>query len=146
VKPEELQPLLDRLIAHWEGEVVEFKNVGDSYSTSDIGKYFSALSNEANLRNQEQGWLVFGVNNETRRIVDSVYRTDQDRLNGLKLQMSQGTDPNVTFRDVHVLQTPQGRVILFEIPAAPMGMPIAWQGHYYARAGESLTAWMNRRR
>jgi len=29
--------------------------------------------------------------------------------------------------------------LLFEIPAAPLGMPIAWQGHYYARSGESLT-------
>lgn len=25
------------------------------------------------------------------------------------------------------------------LPAAPLGMPIAWKGHYYARAGESLT-------
>jgi ATP-dependent DNA helicase RecG len=139
VRPEELQPLLDRLITDWESEVVEFKNVGDSYSTSDIGKYFSALSNEANLRDQGEAWLVFGVDNETRTVVGSNYRTDQDRLNGLKLQISQGADPNVTFRDIHVLQSPQGRVILFEIPAAPMGMPIAWQGHYYARAGESLT-------
>lgn len=47
--PHELQSLLDRLIAEWENEVVEFKAVGDSYSTSDIGKYVSALSNEANL-------------------------------------------------------------------------------------------------
>ncbi len=30
-------------------------------------------------------------------------------------------------------------MLLFEIPAAPIGMPIAWNGHYYARAGESLT-------
>lgn len=29
--------------------------------------------------------------------------------------------------------------MLFEIPSAPLGMPIAWKGHYYARAGESLT-------
>lgn len=49
-----LSDLLDRLIAEWESEVVEFKNVGDSYSTSDIGKYFSALSNEANLRDRER--------------------------------------------------------------------------------------------
>ncbi len=139
MKPEDLQPLLDRLIADWESEVVEFKNVGDSYSTSDIGKYFSALSNEANLRNQEQSWLVFGVDNKTRTVFGSDYRTDQDRLNGLKLQISQVAEPGVTFRDIHVLQTPQGRVILFEIPPAPLGIPIAWNGHYYARAGESLT-------
>ncbi|MGN4064988.1 ATP-binding protein [Burkholderia gladioli] len=33
-----------------------------------------------------------------------------------------------------------GRVLMLEIPAAPQGIPIAWKGHYYARAGESLTS------
>jgi len=37
-----------------------------------------------------------------------------------------------------VLDHPDGRVLLFEIPAAPRGIPIAWKGHYHARAGESL--------
>lgn len=31
-----LQTLLSELIAHWENEVVEFKNVGDSFSTIQI--------------------------------------------------------------------------------------------------------------
>ena len=132
--------VLERLIAEWENEVVEFKNVGDSYSTSDIGKYFSALSNEANLRDQEQAWLVFGVDNRSRSVVGSAYRTDMDRLNGLKQQIASDTEPGVTFRDIHVLETEKGRVIMFEIPAAPLGIPIAWKGHYYARAGESLTS------
>ena len=140
MQPEELKALLAQLIAGWENEVVEFKNVGDSYSTSDIGKYFSALSNEANLRNQECGWLVFGVDNRTRTVAGSTYRTETDRLNGLKQQIASDTEPGVTFRDIRVLDTPQGRVILFEIPAAPLGIPIAWKGHYYARAGESLTS------
>ena len=140
MKDEELNGLLSQLIAAWESEVVEFKNVGDSYPTSDIGKYFSALSNEANLRNQERGWLVFGVDNRSRTVAGSTYRAEPDRLNGLKHQIASDTEPGVTFRDIHVLNTPQGRVILFEIPAAPLGIPIAWKGHYYARAGESLTS------
>lgn len=140
MKDEVLDQLLTRLISEWESEVVEFKNVGDSYSTSDIGKYFSALSNEANLRNQDIAWLVFGVDNGTRAVAGSAYRTDPDRLNGLKHQIASGTEPSVTFRDIHVLKTETGRVIFFEIPAAPMGIPIAWNGHWYARAGESLAS------
>ncbi len=134
-----LNTLLSELIARWENEVVEFKNVGDSYSTSDIGKYFSALANEANLRNQERAWLVFGVDNKTRSVVGSNYRQDHERLHGLKMQIAENSEPSITFRDIHELQTIHGRVVLFEIPAAPMGMPIAWKGHYHARAGESLT-------
>jgi len=75
-----LRELLSHLISCWENEVIEFKNVGDSYSTSDIGKYFSALANEANLRNMERAWLVFGVHNKTRTVVSSDYRQEPERL------------------------------------------------------------------
>jgi ATP-dependent DNA helicase RecG len=136
-----LKQLLDSLISTWENEVVEFKEVGDSYSTSDIGKYFSALANEANLRGHEKAWLVFGVNNATRAITTSNFRPEPERLQGTKKQIADGAEPSITFRNIHELHLPDGgRVILFEIPAAPRGMPIAWNGHYYARAGESLSA------
>lgn len=134
-----LKQLLDSLIATWENEVVEFKEADDNYSTSEIGKYFSALANEANLRGHEKAWLVFGVNNKTRAITTSDYRIEPERLQGTKKQIADGTEPSITFRNIHELHTPDvGRVVLFEIPAAPRGMPIAWNGHYYARAGESL--------
>lgn len=133
-----LYALLHQLIDSWENEVVEFKQASSDYSTSDIGKYFSALANEANLRNAERAWLVFGVNNKSRTVVGSDYRTKNERLQSLKMQIAQDTEPSITFRNIHELSTPNGRVVLFEIPAAPTGMPIAWKGHYYARAGESL--------
>lgn len=135
-----LLDLLDRLIREWESEVVEFKQAGNDYSTDKIGQYFSALSNEANLRGQEKAWLIFGVNNKTRAVVGSDYRSAPERLQGSKMQMAENTEPSVTFRNIHVLPHPHGRVVLFEIPAAPRGLPIAWKGHYYARAGESLTS------
>ena len=136
----ELRNLLISLISGWENEVVEFKDANDNYSTNDIGKYFSALSNEANLRNITQAWLVFGIDNKTRKVIGSDYRKEPERLNGLKMQITEGTDPNVSLRNIHVLDHPDGRVVLFEIPAAPRGIPMAWKGHYYARAGESLVA------
>ncbi len=80
---------LDQLIVAWESEVVEFKRAGDGFSTSEIGKYFSALANEANLRGCEQGWLVFGVDNKSRCVIDTSYRKDKERLHGLKHQISQ---------------------------------------------------------
>lgn len=135
-----LQRLLDELIATWENEVVEFKQAGNDYDTDKIGEYFSALSNEANLRGADRAWLVFGINNKTRGVVGSDYRPEPERLHGLKNQIAQSTEPSITFRDIHVLQHVQGRVVLFEIPPAPRGIPIAWKGHYFARAGESRTS------
>ncbi|WP_240464732.1 RNA-binding domain-containing protein [Modicisalibacter sp. 'Wilcox'] len=134
-----LKQLLHSLIERWESEVVEFKRGGKGFSTSDLGKYLSALANEANLRACESAWLVFGIDDKTRRILGSEYRQAPGELDKLKMQIADGTEPSITFRDIHELETPEGRVLLFEIPPAPMGMPIAWLGHYYARAGESLT-------
>jgi len=134
----ELQTILDQLIVGWENEVVEFKQASNDYNTDTIGKYFSALANEANLRNADNAWLVFGVDNKTRHVVGTDYRTQSDRLYSLKMQMAENTQPCITFHDIHPLRHQDGRVLLFEIPAAPQGIPIAWKGHYYARAGESL--------
>lgn len=135
-----LTRLLEDLIAAWENEVVEFKQAGNDYDTDRIGEYFSALSNEANLRSADRAWLVFGINNKTRGIVGTDYRPEPERLHGLKIQIAQSAEPSITFRDIHVLQHAQGRVVLFEIPPAPRGIPIAWKGHYFARAGESRTS------
>jgi ATP-dependent DNA helicase RecG len=134
-----VQALLTDLIASWENEVIEFKQAGKDYSTDDIGKYFSALANEANLRGEEAAWLVFGVHNKTRQVVGSDFRPQFERLQSTKMQIAENTEPSITFRDIHELQATNGRVVFFEIPAAPRGLPISWKGHYYARAGESLT-------
>ena len=140
MKQIESQILLDGLITTWENEVVEFKQVGNDYDTDKIGRYFSALANEANLHGVEKAWLVFGVNNKTRAVAGSDYRPESERLQSTKMQIAENTEPSITFRNIHELDHPDGRVILFEIPAAPRGMPIAWKGHYYARAGESLVS------
>lgn len=137
---DELQQMLEQLIASWENEVVEFKRAVDDYSTDKIGKYFSALANEANLRSVDRAWLIFGVDNKTRRVVGSSYRPEAERLQSIKMQITENTEPSVTFRNVHEGMLPGGRVVLFEIPAAPRGISIAWKGHCFARAGESLVA------
>jgi ATP-dependent DNA helicase RecG len=131
--------LIERLILEWESEVVEFKQAGKDYSTDKIGEYFSALANEANLRGQDRAWLVFGVNDKSRTVVGSDYRPESERLQSTKMQISENTEPSVTFRNINEHVHANGRVILFEIPAAPRGLPVAWKGHYFARAGESLT-------
>lgn len=134
-----LTSLLDQLISHWEDEVVEFKRGKDSYSSSDLGKYLSALANEANLRGKDRGWIVFGVDDKTRQVVGTTYKENPEQLQSTKKQVLDGTG-SITFREIHELQHPDGRVVLFEVPAAPRGMPIGWGGHPYGRAGESLVA------
>lgn len=137
---DELRTQLQVLLSRWEHECVEFKEANDNFSTQDIGKYFSALSNEANLRGCDSGWLVFGVRNRDRTVVGTSFRENREHLDSLKQQIAQSTGPSSTFREIHELNTDQGRVLLMQVPAAPQGMPIACNGHYYARNGESLAA------
>ena len=53
--------IFNKLWEHSENEVVEFKKAETNFDIDELGKYFSALSNEANLRDHEFAWIVFGV-------------------------------------------------------------------------------------
>ncbi len=135
-----LQTLLETLLKNWENGVVEFKNVSDSFSTPELGKYFSALSNEANLGKSEKAWLILGVDDKPRQVVGSNFKKEPEQLNKLKLAISHLTQPATTFRNIYELDYGGRRVVFFEIPVAPQGIPIASNGHHYGRAGESLVA------
>ncbi|PSF08264.1 transcriptional regulator [Marinobacter fuscus] len=126
------------LLSHdGENEVVEFKEAKRSYAFDKIGKYFSALCNEANLKHLKRAWLVFGVK-DNQTVVGSQFRTSVKDLQSLKKEIADKTTNRLTFVDIHEVDHPNGRVLLFEVPAAPQGLPIAWDGHYYGRDGESL--------
>ena len=135
-----LYKTFDNLRYHHEDEVVEFKKAENNFDFDDLGKYFSALSNEANLRDKDFGWLVFGVHDKTREILGTTYKNSMKSLQKLKYDLSQHTTDRNTFRDIYELEVEGKRVLMFQIPAAPRGIPMAWQGHFYARRGESLVA------
>lgn len=132
--------IFNKLRYHHEDEVVEFKKAENNFDFDDLGKYFSALSNEANLRDKGFAWLVFGVHDKTREILGTSYKNSMKSLQKLKQDLSQHTTDNNTFRDIYELEVEGKRVLMFQIPAAPRGIPMAWQGHFYARRGESLAA------
>ena len=136
---ETLQETLDNLRnLTAENEIVEFKEAKNNYDFSKLGKYFSALSNEANLCGKPYGWLVFGVEDKKHSIVGTTYRSNRSDLDKLKGEIANKTTNRISFIDIHEVDTSNGRVIMFQIPAAPKGIPVAFDGHYYARDGEEL--------
>ena len=136
---EELKEILAKLQSLTaETEVVEFKEAANSYDFTKLGKYFSALSNEASLKGNHCAWLVFGVENKKHAIVGSMYRSQRKDLDSLKGEIANKTTNRITFIEIHELNLPEGRVVMFQIPAAPKGIPIAFDGHYYGRDGEEL--------
>jgi ATP-dependent DNA helicase RecG len=134
-----LQRKLSELLAlPAEIEWVEFKQASRSFHFDKLGQYFSALSNEARLKKQEAGWLIFGVQNHPRKIVGSNFRRYRADLDNLKKEIADQTSNRLTFAEIHELHLPEGRVVMFEIPPARPGVPTAWKGHYYGRDGESI--------
>ncbi|WP_298143013.1 RNA-binding domain-containing protein [Flavobacterium sp.] len=136
----ELKNILDSLRnLSAENEVVEFKEAKIGYDFNKLGKYFSALSNEANLKGKPYAWLVFGVENKKHNIVGSQFRPQRKDLDSLKSEIANKTTNRITFIEIYELNEPEGRVVMFQIPAAPKGFPIAFDGHYYGRDDEELS-------
>lgn len=123
-----------------ENEIVEFKEAKTGYDFAKIGKYFSALSNESNLNHAQCAWLVFGVENKLHNVVGTDYRRQRKDLDNLKKEIADKTSNHITFIEIYELNLHEGRVVMFQIPPAPKGIPIAFGGHYYGRDGESLVA------
>lgn len=122
-----------------ETEVFEFKEAKNNYDFIKLGKYFSALSNEANLKGRPYAWLIFGIKDKGRTVVGSRFRPNHKDLDSLKGELANKTTNRITFIEIHELHLPEGRVLMFQIPAAPKGIPIAFEGHYYGRDGEELS-------
>lgn len=121
-----------------ETEIVEFKEANTGYDFGKLGKYFSALSNEANLKGKPESWLVFGIENKHHSIVGSQFRAKRKDLDHIKGEIADKTTNRITFIEIHELNLTDGRVVMFQIPAAPKGIPIAFEGHYYGRDREEL--------
>ena len=135
---ETIAQTLSHLLQSNENEIIEFKEAKNDFDFTKLGRYFSALSNEANLKERNNAWLIFGVNDK-KEIVGTHYRPTQKSLDSLKEELSKRTINNITFIDIHEVFHQGERVLLFEIPATPRGIPMSFDGHYYGRNGESLS-------
>lgn len=137
---EKLTSILDSLLSlPAETEVVEFKRAERNFDDRDLGQYFSALSNEANLKEKDCAWLIFGVENKSHEVVGSQYKNSRPALDAIKKKIADQTTGRHTFVEIYELLYRNGkRVVMFQIPPAPQGIPIAFQDHYHGRDGESL--------
>ena len=131
-----MEELLQRLLsASGESEVLEYKKAGTQYDRDKLGRYFSALSNEANLKGAQSAWMLLGVAND--KTISGTGITDA-QINEYKHEVASHTSPKLSFARIERVAVDGNDVLMLEIPAAPNGIPVAWKGHYYGRDGESL--------
>lgn len=134
---DELLKILKSTFNQDENECIEFKEAKNNFDFDKLGKYFSALSNEATLKRKQYGWLIFGIADKTHEIVGTNFR-NQGNLEDLKREIPEHTK-GITFIEIYELDVENKRVIMFQIPAA-YGLPTLWKGYGYSRNFESLVA------
>lgn len=130
--------LFHSLIQHKESEVEEFKKAENNFDFDDLGKYFSALSNEANLRGLPFAWLVFGYDEKKHEIIGTSYKDGEGALNKLKHDLTNNMSDGQTFREIIPVEVDGKRILMFKIPASPRNIVMKWKGIAYGRDGESL--------
>ncbi len=134
---ESADEVLQRFISDpHENEVVEFKD-RKTLNKDEMGKYFSALSNEAKLNGIECAWIVFGITDKGA-VVNSNYLDTSESQNKLKKYISENTNNGMSFVDIHNCTIDSKRVLLFQIPAARIGTPTTFKNIAYERQGDSV--------
>lgn len=134
---EDYKKIFEELRTHTESEVVEYKQAERQYDKKTLGKYLSALSNEANLRDIDFAWLILGVNND-REVTGTSFLANESERQTLKHEISQNTTERMTFREIEPVEIEGKRILIFKIPAAPRSLVVKYNGIAYGRNGESL--------
>lgn len=130
--------LIARIEKPYEREVIELKEAKNDFSFKNLGKYFSALSNEAVLRGKQDAWLIFGMDNDKVACGTAYREGNPANLRSLKKEIADRANNHLTLREIHELRIDGKRVLAFQIPAATPGMPTAFNNAAWAREGESL--------
>ena len=118
---------LEEILLKPEGERLEFKEAKGGFHFERLAKYCTALSNEGG------GSIVLGVTDRRPRRVVGTHAFEEpgrtvaglsDRLR-IKIEWTE-------------VQHRGGRVLIFTVPARPLGLPVQYEGIYWARAGDEL--------
>ena len=129
--------ILNHLLTQAENEVVEFKTAENQFDRDKLGRYFSALSNEANLRDKDYAWMVLGVSND-KQLIGTSFLSLEETMQGLKHEIANNATGNLTYREIIPVMVDGKRILLFKIPASPHNIVTYWKRIAYGRDGESL--------
>ena len=118
---------IENLLNSNENEHLEFKEAKENFHFEELVKYCVALANERG------GKMIFGITDKKpRKVVGSnifkeLGRTKAGLIGRLALRIEA---EEIIYNNC--------RVIIFDIPSRPIGMPIHYKGAYWMRRNEDL--------
>lgn len=116
-----------------ETEWVEFKRNNDN--PEEIGEYLSALANSAAMTGKVNGYLLWGIDNDSHEIAGTTFVPSKTRVGAEELEnwLLRLLEPKINFRFFEL--TIDGyAVVLLEIGAA-FRHPVRFRGKEYIRVG-----------
>ena len=118
-----------------ETECVEWKH--NRAAPEEIGKNVSGLSNAAALLGKSRAYMLWGVEDGTRRIIGTTFRPKKEKVGNQELEswLVLQLDPQVGVRILEG-EVDGKHVVLFEISPA-VHRPVSFQGTEYIRLGSS---------
>lgn len=126
-----------KLITKNEDEIIEYKVNNNDHER--IGKYISALANSSALLNRQFSYIIWGIEDETKKIVGTKFYPKSHKINGGEpfiTWLEKLLDPRITITfeeyeidDKHIV------VLVIHMNA---GRPVSFKGERYIRSGSSL--------
>lgn len=118
-----------------ETQWVEFKH--NNSNPKMIGEKCSALSNSARLEQQDFGYLIWGIEDETHKVLGTDFDFISAKISDQPLEMwlAQRLKPSINFC-FRSVDHPDGRLVLLEIPSATSA-PVSFDGHSRIRIGNT---------
>lgn len=128
----ELKILLSELRSFpHETEWIEFK----VNNFTALGEYISAISNSSCLANKEYGYIVFGIEDKTHRIIGTKFSSNQKAKGNEDMVpwLARSLEPRVNFEFFELI-TEGEKVVIVQIQAT-QNTPVKFKGTSYIRMG-----------
>ncbi|MGI6393578.1 MAG: ATP-binding protein [bacterium] len=117
-----------------ENECIEFKE--NNCNPHLIGEYLSALSNSATLHGKNRALLIFGIEDETGKIVGTNFYPSKTKGKGnedLEPWLSRKLSPRIDFKIIEFDHDGK-HIVIFEIDAT-LNTPVKFDGEAFIRVG-----------
>jgi ATP-dependent DNA helicase RecG len=116
-----------------ECEWVEFKT--NNSNPQEIGEYISALSNSACYYNKQNGYLVYGIEDQSHRIVGTKFTPKKEKIGNQEIEnwLATQLNPHIDFLIEEAFINDQ-RVVIFIIDGT-QNTPVKFKGEAFIRIG-----------
>jgi predicted HTH transcriptional regulator len=118
-----------------ENEFIEFKV--DNFEPKKIGEALSALANGAGFTGEEYGYLVYGVEDASRKIVGTSFKPKVEKVGSedFELWLNKMLSPTTNI-EIFEFKDQEKDIVVFRVPAC-IDRPLDFQSQSFIRIGSN---------